>query len=311
MNRIDRISAILVQLQSRKVVKAQDIADRFDISLRTVYRDINTLEEAGVPIIGEAGTGYRIMDGYRLPPVMFTKEEATAFITAEKLMGKFTDEATAQKYSDAMFKVRSVLRSDEKGMLENIEDVIHVYKPSKQNAPSYMYEVLNSINSKKCVSIKYKANYSGETSDRLIEPVGLYYIGNNWHLVAWCRLRNDYRDFRLDRIQELKNTTDTFTKDKISFDEYMRGYLTSNELIKIRVSFTERMVPYIQEQKLYFGYAGEEKKDGRLEVSFMVGSFDPISRWLLSYGKDAEILEPIELKEEMKKLIVELQEHYQ
>ena len=92
MNRFDRITAILIQLQSKKVVRAQDLADRFDISLRTVYRDIRTLEEAGVPLYGEAGVGYSIVDGYRLPPVMFTQEEAMAFITAEKLMEKFTDQ---------------------------------------------------------------------------------------------------------------------------------------------------------------------------------------------------------------------------
>ena len=110
MNRIDRVTAVLIQLQSKKIVKAQDIAERFSISLRTVYRDINTLQEAGVPIIGEAGLGYSIMDGYRLPPVMFTKEEATAFLTAEKLIEKFTDPSTEVSYKSAMYKVRAVLR---------------------------------------------------------------------------------------------------------------------------------------------------------------------------------------------------------
>src|SRR6476660_10142584 len=105
MNRIDRVTAILIQLQSKKIVKAQDIAERFNISLRTVYRDIKTLEESGVPVIGEAGIGYSIMDGYRLPPVMFTKEEATAFLTAEKLIEKLTDPSSDENYKSAMFKI--------------------------------------------------------------------------------------------------------------------------------------------------------------------------------------------------------------
>src|SRR5476651_2141904 len=128
MNRIDRISAILIQLQSRRVVKAGDIAERFGISLRTVYRDVKTLEEAGIPIIGEAGVGYSIMDGYRLPPVMFTKEEATAFLTAEKFMEKLTDAITEESYKSAMYKVRAVLRTTDKDYLEQIDQRIAVLK---------------------------------------------------------------------------------------------------------------------------------------------------------------------------------------
>src|SRR5436190_22716018 len=98
MNRIDRLTAILVQLQSKRVVKAQEIADKYKLSLRTVYREIKALDEAGVPIIGEAGIGYSIMEAYRLPPVMFTKEEATAFLTAEKLVEKLTDVSTNKNH---------------------------------------------------------------------------------------------------------------------------------------------------------------------------------------------------------------------
>src|ERR1044072_2103268 len=98
MNRIDRLSAILIQLQSRRLVKAQDIADKFSISLRTVYRDVHALGEAGVPVIGEAGIGYSLMEGYKLPPVMFTKDEASALLTAGKLIQSKTDETTAKHY---------------------------------------------------------------------------------------------------------------------------------------------------------------------------------------------------------------------
>src|ERR1700733_13653464 len=159
MNRIDRISAILIQLQSKKIVKAQDIAERFNISLRTVYRDVKTLEEAGIPIIGEAGVGYSIMEGYRLPPVMFTKEEATAFLTAEKLIEKFTDTSTEEGYKSAMYKVRAVLRSTEKDLLENIDDHIEVLKSrgqrnAKQNT-NPLQTILKSISSKNVLFINY------------------------------------------------------------------------------------------------------------------------------------------------------------
>ncbi len=120
-NRFDRIVAILIQLQSRKIVKAKDLAERFGVTLRTIYRDIKTLDSAGVPIIGEAGSGYTIMEGYRLPPVMFTPEEAGSFVAAEKLMEKFTDQLMSSHFTKAMFKIKSVLRSDEKNMIANLE----------------------------------------------------------------------------------------------------------------------------------------------------------------------------------------------
>ena len=120
------------------MVKAQEIADRFTISLRTVYRDIKTLEEAGIPIIGEAGIGYSIMEGYRLPPVMFTKEEATAFLTAEKLVEKLTDHSTRETYGAAMFKIKSVLRLTERDHMENMDKYIEViespYLSNQKNA---------------------------------------------------------------------------------------------------------------------------------------------------------------------------------
>jgi len=154
MNRIDRISAILIQLQSRRVVKAADIAERFNISLRTVYRDVKTLEEAGIPLIGEAGVGYSIMDGYRLPPVMFTREEATAFLTAEKFVETLTDASTAAQYKSAMYKVRAILKTTEKDMLESMDGRIEVVK--SMNMPEmadadHIQPILQAISQKKSV----------------------------------------------------------------------------------------------------------------------------------------------------------------
>ena len=163
MNRIDRISAILIQLQSRRVVKASDIAERFGISLRTVYRDVKTLEEAGIPLIGEAGVGYSIMDGYRLPPVMFTREEAMAFLTAEKFVEKLTDNDTFAQYQSAMYKVRAILKTTEKDLLEGMDNRIVVMKtPIQRNIPpnNHIQTILESIVKKTVLRIDYFASHS-------------------------------------------------------------------------------------------------------------------------------------------------------
>ena len=111
MNRLERISAILVKLQSRPVVTASEIAEQFGVSLRTVYRDIRALEESGIPVGGEAGVGYSLVDGFKLPPLMFNTEEALSFLVAEKLVSHQTDGDTYGLFRSGMDKIRAVLKT--------------------------------------------------------------------------------------------------------------------------------------------------------------------------------------------------------
>jgi predicted DNA-binding transcriptional regulator YafY len=126
MNKFDRVISTLILLQTKKRLKASFISVRFDISLRTVYRDIHTLKNAGIPIIGEPGIGYSIMQGYKIPPVIFNEEEASALLTAEKFIGKITDEVTEKNYSNALMKIKAILRSSEKESLAILEESIAV-----------------------------------------------------------------------------------------------------------------------------------------------------------------------------------------
>src|SRR5699024_12452841 len=106
LKRFDRLISILIQLQSKKIVKSQELANRFQVSLRTIYRDIRSLENAGVRLFGEAGVGYSVVNGYRLPPVMFTQEEAGSFIAGENLIQHFTDNNLSEHFDSAMYKIR-------------------------------------------------------------------------------------------------------------------------------------------------------------------------------------------------------------
>ncbi|HVF95725.1 MAG TPA: HTH domain-containing protein, partial [Flavisolibacter sp.] len=179
MNRIDRLAAMLIHLQSKPLVKAQEMADKFSISLRTVYRDVHALEEAGVPIIGEAGTGYRLMEGYKLPPVMFTEDEASALLTASKLMQFMTDELTAKHYNTALDKIRAVLRISEKEHVSDIDRHVAVVSPPtfvhKKPAQLYLPKILKSVSSSVALDIRYTSINKGESLQRRVEPVGIYY----------------------------------------------------------------------------------------------------------------------------------------
>jgi predicted DNA-binding transcriptional regulator YafY len=307
MNRIDRITAILIQLQSRRVVKAQDIAERFGISLRTVYRDIKTLEEAGVPLLGEAGIGYSIMDGYRLPPVMFTEEEATAFITAEKFIEKNTDKSTTENYKSAMYKIRAVLRSNEKEMLENMEDHIHVlqhYSPFHAGSVNNSIEsILKSISKKEIVHIHYKSLGSSEMTKREIEPIGIFYAGGYWHTIAFCHLRNDYRDFRVDRISMIRTTGEKFRKKHPSLKDYLEQMYKDQDLQTIVIQLKKSLVKYVENQKYNYGFVLETDKDEYVEMTFLSAYPEGFARWYLMFADHARIIKPDHLKERVKALI--------
>src|SRR4249920_2164219 len=145
MNRIDRLTAILIQLQSKKIVKAEEIAKRFEISLRTVYRDVKALMEAGVPIGSEAGKGYFIVDGYHLPPVMFNQEEASSILLAGKLVEKMTDESIRVSFESALMKIKSVLADREKDHLETLESFVEVQMPRQHQQPQFPNHFLTDI----------------------------------------------------------------------------------------------------------------------------------------------------------------------
>jgi predicted DNA-binding transcriptional regulator YafY len=306
MNRLDRVTAILIQLQSKRVVKAQDIADRFNISLRTVYRDIRTLEEAGIPLVGETGIGYSIMDGYRLPPVMFTVEEATAFLTAEKLVEKLTDSSTDESYKSAMYKVKSVLRSTEKDYLETIEQHIEVlnnpYVPKENNSNNALQPILKSISEKKVITINYFANHSQENTLRNIEPVGIFYSGSYWYLIAFCQLRNDYRNFRVDRITQLACTSLPFKKEHPSLKAYLKQVTKEKKLVDVVMLVDKKIINYFGDQKYYNGFISQREVKGRMEMTFLTCSLEGFARWYMMFGDCADIVSPPDLKQLIKKI---------
>lgn len=301
MNRIDRLAAILIQLQSRRLVKAQDIADKFQISLRTVYRDVRALEEAGVPVIGEAGSGYRLMEGYKLPPVMFSQEEATALLTAAKLVESKTDAGISKHYTAALDKIRAILRHSDKGHLEDIDDHIAVMRH-----PSFQYEeerelhlqpILKAISNSQVLDIDYITVDQNESTNRKVEPVGIYHLGTHWHLVGWCHMRNDYRNFRTDRINRLRITDEIISKLHPPLQSFISRTCDEKEMHKAVIDVEPEILKYFGEQKYYNGFVKEEKIGDIVRLTFLTSSLMGFSRWFMIYGDRATIIEPEELNE--------------
>lgn len=315
MNRIDRLTAILIQLQTKRVVRAEEIADRFEISLRTVYRDVKALMEAGVPIGSEAGKGYFIVDGYHLPPVMFTQNEASALMLAGKLVEKMTDKSIRDSFESALLKIKSVLHDAEKDHLENLQSHIEVWKMPKQEnefPDHFLTDIQHAVVQKEVTRIEYFSGYNEEHTTREVEPIGLFYYGAAWHLIAWCRLRNGYRDFRADRIKTLIKTNQHFdARNLFTLKEYLATVIQGNrEVEKVVVLFDRSVVRYIGNTKYHYGFVSEEDCDDRVRMTFLTSFMHSLCRWLLMYGNHIEIEFSDKAKEKMNELVEELSVHY-
>lgn len=306
VKRFDRIVAILVQLQSKRIVKAQELADRFKVSLRTVYRDIRTLETAGVPIVSEAGVGYSIMEGYRLPPIMFTREEAGSFVAAEKLMQKFVDKSLGEYHESAMYKVKSVLRGREKDWVSALETQIKV-APSQvlfnDKLPNALEILFESIAEKKQVFLAYQTLHAEAPSERHIEPVGLFHENNFWYILGYCHIRQDYRQFRTDRMLSIQRTSIDFTLEHGTIEEHQNKE-SDTQKIKVKILVDKSIARYINSGRKYYGFISEEVKDNYVEMTFLTSDIEQgFPRWYLMFGEYAEILEPERLKDRVKDIL--------
>jgi predicted DNA-binding transcriptional regulator YafY len=315
MNRFDRITAIFVQLQAKRQVRGAALATHFGVSLRTIYRDLRTLEEAGVPLCGEAGVGYSLAEGYRLPPVMFTREEATALLTAEKMAARLADAHTAQLGEAAMDKLRAVLRRTDRDYLESLSPHIQILRPL--SAPSLLpdghdlhQQLLAAIASQRVVHLHYQAGYNGASTERDTEPIGLY-MGKQWHVIAYCRLRQEFRDFRLDRITQLQVREETFPARPETLQQYWQTVAARRPKETAVVRFAAVAARQVQDVKLQYGWAHEQlTAGGDTEMTFMATCLHYLARWLLAFPGQATVLSPPELRHYLGELAQAAYQHF-
>jgi predicted DNA-binding transcriptional regulator YafY len=318
MNRLERITTILLLLQSRKKVTAQYLANHFETSVRTIYRDVRVLEEAGVPVGAEAGIGYFLSEGYSLPPVMFTKEEAAAMITGEKLLQQFGDVSINTAFASAMHKVRAVLRSSDKDFVETLEESISVHRVRSSNLTSkdfpnrFISSIQIALVNQQVLELDYYAHHSEETTQRIVEPIGLSFLSGSWHLFAWCRLRKAVRDFRADRIKNLRMLDETYNKQKHpKLEELATLFLNPKDVQRIVIRVNNSFVKETSSTKYYLGLVEETKHDSYTEMVFYYTPIDQFARWMLMWGEHVTVVEPPALQAQLKKQITALYKHLQ
>jgi predicted DNA-binding transcriptional regulator YafY len=218
--RIARLTSLLTQLQSKRLTTAAELAKKHKVSSRTIYRDIRTLEEAGIPIFVEEGKGYSLVEGFHLPPVSFTESEAMALVTAQQIISMNRDESLVQNYLSAVTKIKAVLKNEERDRSEILSQKIQIRSNLKKLTTSNnLIEVQKALTNLLELEIKYNS-LENLLSVRTIEPFAIYSTQENWLLIAFCKTKKDFRTFRLDRIESLKVTTRKFEPQKISLQEY-------------------------------------------------------------------------------------------
>lgn len=221
--RLSRLTAILTHLQTKRLLTATELADKFSVSIRTIYRDIRALENAGVPILTEDGKGYIISEDYRLPPVMFTEAQASALITAEQLVLRNKDASFVKSYTEAVDKIKAVLKYSMKDKVNLLaERTRYSQNINRERNSNNLSDLQFALTNFRLVKIEY-TNEQNKITTRFIEPFALLST-ENWLLIAYCRLRKEFRYFRLDRIKKLGVLIEKFEPHNMTLQEYFDNH---------------------------------------------------------------------------------------
>ena len=227
--RLARLTAIITQLQSKRLITAKQLAERHHVSVRTIYRDIRTLEHSGIPLVTEDGKGYSLMEGYHLPPFLFTEEEANALITVEQLAIKNKDQSFSENVSSAVEKIKAILRYSQKGNADLLADRIYFGgNDNEEKSSNNLMQIQSAIIHFQVLKIDYQSSEKKRTT-RNIEPFAAYSIHGNFLLVAFCRLRKEFRAFRIDFIESLTPQQESFSPHNMTIQQYFEEYVQNRK----------------------------------------------------------------------------------
>jgi predicted DNA-binding transcriptional regulator YafY len=319
MNRTDRLLAIVLELQARGRQRAEDLAATFETSKRTIYRDVLALGEAGVPIVSIPGQGYSLMKGYFLPPLSFTTDEATMLLLGSDLMAQNFDAQYRAAAQSAGRKIEGVLPEKLRGEVHYLQNSIvfvarSLETPESEHRVLLLQQLRRAIVQRSTVRFCYQSCYAreghGEQTAREADPYGLVHFPNGWHLVAYCHLRQDIRNFRLDRMDLLEILPGTFQRPTDFVMRHDPEREREARSITVRVLFDREIARWVQEARSYY-ITHEEETPAGLLVTLQVRHESEVIHWLLSWGKYAHVLEPESLQQRMMEEAEGMLKHYE
>ncbi len=304
MNRTDRLLAIILELQARRHRRAEDLAATFETSKRTIYRDIQALAQAGVPIVSTPGKGYALVEGYFLPPVRFTIEEATTLLLGSDLIARAFDSDYRLAAHTAGRKISGLLPPSEQTHVAELRDRIRFIAttmPEITGDTKDVQTLRQAIVSTRTVLFRYYARRSADAeleSLREVDPYSLTYVKDTWHMLGYCHLRQDMRMFRISRMSNLTVLNRPFDRAE-HLEQWQR---TLSDRSQSRYTFTatlefdSEVARWVQEDPFFYIETRQPIPDG-LRVSLRAPDEYAILQWILGWGRHVQVLGPESLRE--------------
>lgn len=305
MNKTDRQLAIMLELQRCKVVRAEDLASLFETSVRTIYRDIQALSEMGIPILGAPGQGYSLMEGYFLPPVGFSAEEAVTLLMGTDFIEQRMDGDYETIARSARRKIEAILPEAVRGESMRVRETMRLLHASEPvtglRERDYLGQTRRAILERRKLKFSYQKKVpesdSNRKSLRVVAPYGLALVQGNWMLIGHCDLRQDIRHFRLSRMTELTILDQHFViPHGFNLSTY-RPPDDRNEHVLVRAN--PEMADKIAETASFYMETAEERSDG-VWIHFRVRKPEELLYLILSWGGDVEVLEPESLRRQLR-----------
>lgn len=298
MNRMDRLLAIVLEMQAKKQVRAEDLAAAFETSKRTIYRDITALSESGVPIVAVPGQGYSLMDGYFLAPLTFTSDEAMMLLLGTGAAAPHFDEQYRSAAQSARQKIAAVLPEALRHEVDALESRIQFMVFTPPMAQEVLPQLRRAIIQSKTVQFLYRSRYTGagehphEMRLRKADPYALTHIGGGWMLTAYCHLRQAVRHFRLSRMEDTTILSESFTRPA---DFKMTMGAEETRAVTVRLLFDHEVAPRVRESPSLYQVEEDDQAEG-LSVTLRVRQIEDVMSWLLSWGAHVRVLEPDALR---------------
>ena len=300
MNRTDRLLAIVLELQAAGRRRAEDLAAIFEIGKRTIYRDIQALCEAGVPVISTPGQGYTLLEGYFLPPLRFTPDEALILLLGGDAMAQSFDAEYRAAAQSAGRKIAGALPEPLRDEVRSLQASIRFVADSTGGRPDdaeYLRQLRRAIVGRHSLRFRYYARQSQDgasaQSTRTTDPYGLVHVDGAWHLVAYCHLREDIRHFRVERMDQIAILPQSFTRPADFTLEQRENNLP--RALVVRALFDSTAAYWVRESPSYFTIAEQQRDDGLL-VTLQVRYERDVVQWLLGWGSHVRVLEPDSLR---------------